>query len=411
MSPWVSRAPDGGLVPGLVAFAVVALVVASTFTVHSGIPPPCTVLDRGLIEVRSPIHHVFFLIKENHAFENYFGDFPGAVGYPPNGSFPAEYGSDVRVHPFPLGGTSTPELPHDHASYLADLDGGLDDDFVAQAAADGFPAPSDAVGYYTAAQLPGYYAYAHNYLLDDEFFAGVLGPTTPNRLLDLGLTEINWTSFQAPPPRVVSSPTILNQLESAGIPWNYYYSNLSSATEGYVAPLQVPSIAGNPCMVRGLLPMDDLRSSLAGPNAPAVGFLDPSDDPTYSEHPPENVTLGEEWSVAAINEIFESPIGASSAIFVFFDEPGGFWDPVTPPVQSPLGDSFRVPLLVLSPWTPHGVLSGLRLDPAGLLKFVDANWGMPYLTPRIAAASALSGFFDFNSTARSPLILPTNVTA
>ncbi|MCI4328159.1 MAG: hypothetical protein L3J86_01120, partial [Thermoplasmata archaeon] len=143
--------------------AAVALVLAMAVTASAALalgelspasPKACPPLDSGDALARTPVHHVFFLIKENHAFENYFGDRPGVLGYPPAGAFPLAYGSNRSASPFLLPGTSTPDLPHDHGSELADIDGGKLDDFVAQAQASGAPAPVDAVGYYGAAAIP-----------------------------------------------------------------------------------------------------------------------------------------------------------------------------------------------------------------------------------------------------------------
>jgi phospholipase C len=353
----------------------------------------------------SPIQHVFFLIKENHALENYFGALPGVRGYPPNGSFPVAIGSTQTVSPFPLVGSSTPDLPHDQGSELVDLNGGRNNLFVAEAAAQGAAAPQDAVGYYTATQIPDYYTYAHDYLLDDEFFTGVLGPTIPNRFYDVGLTGLTWSLDLPPPPSAVSGPNILTQFQQADLPWDYFYSGGGE----FATPFNLPQIAGNSCALANLLPMDDLGSVLHGPSPPALSFIDPSADPLYSEHPPANVTLGEEWTVAVLNEIFDSPIGNSSAVFLFWDEAGGFWDPATPPVVPPQGDGFRVPLLVFSPWTPAGVIDHQEMDPATLLQFVDDNWGLAPVSPRVGAAPALTSVFDFGATARPPILLPTPV--
>jgi phospholipase C len=353
----------------------------------------------------SPIQHLFFLIKENHALENYFGALPGVRGYPPNGSFPIGIDSNQTISPSPLAGSSTPDLPHDQASELVDLNGGLNNLFVAEAAARGAAAPEDAVGYYTATQIPDYYTYAHDYLLDDEFFTGVLGPTIPNRFYDVGLTGLTWSLDLPPPPSAVSGPNILSQFQQADLPWDYLYSGGGE----FATPFNLPQIAGNACALANILPMDDLGSVLHGPNPPALSFIDPSADPLYSEHPPANVTLGEEWTVAVLNEIFGSPIGTSSAVFLFWDEAGGFWDPATPPVVPPQGDGFRVPLLVFSPWTPTGVIDHQVMDPATLLQFADDNWGLPPVSPRVGIAPSLSSVFDFGAAARPPILLSTPV--
>ncbi|EQD31224.1 Phosphoesterase domain protein, partial [mine drainage metagenome] len=139
-------------------------------------------------------------------------------------------------------------------------------------------------------------------------------------------------------------------------------------------------------------------------------YIDPSTSLVYSEHPPESVTLGENWSVAAINTILTSPVANSSAILFFYDENGGYWDPVVPPVTSTGQDGFRVPLLVLSPWTRAGTVCSQSLDPASVLHFIDLNWGLPFLSDRVATAPNLSCFFNYSIAPRTPLLLPTDVS-
>jgi phospholipase C len=400
------RAPGEGRAPAAVAIAAV-IVVAGLAAASWSIRPSagCPQTSPGPPPARSPIQHLFLIIKENHAYENYFGDLPGSVGFPPNGTFPANFGAAPSVHPFPLGFRSPLDLPHDRAADLSDLDGGRNDQFVAQAAADGYPQPQDAVGYYNATEIPDYYAYAKHYRLADRFFSGVLGPTLPNRLFDLGLTNSTWSSDAIPPGSTVAGTTLLGQLENAGVTWDYLHSG--PGTE--VVPLLVPQIANDACLASRVLPFSDLPSLLSSPSPPNVTYIDTSNDPVYGEHPPGNVTLGEEWTVAVVDAIFRSPIGAHSAVLLYYDENGGFWDPVAPPQIGPQGDGFRVPLLIISPWSTGGHLIHETLDAASILGFIDDNWGLPPLNSRIAAAPSLETAFDFAASPSPPLLLSTPI--
>ncbi|MCI4326950.1 MAG: hypothetical protein L3K16_04865 [Thermoplasmata archaeon] len=395
--------------------AVVAVVLAALLTGGTAIalglrspaePSGCPSLSSGAGSARSPVQHVFFLIKENHAFENYFGDRPGVLGYPPQGVFPVAFGSSSTVSPFELHASGTPDLPHSNAAEVVDEDAGRLDDFVAEANAAGALAPEDAVGFYAPSTIAPYTAYANHYALADRFFTGVLGPTLPNRVFDLSGTSGGWTSGSPPPSGTFDFPTILDQLSANGIAWDYDYAGIPVN----LAPDLVPSIAVNPCESARVVPVTELPGQLNSTDAPAVTFLDPSNDPTVSEHPDDNVTVGAEWSATVIDDILGSPIGPSSVIFVFFDEGGGFWDPVLPPVTTSGGDGFRVPLLVISPWTTPGTLVNTTLDPAALLRFVDQNWGLPFLNPRVASAPSLEPFFDYGAPRTSPLLIPSNVS-
>lgn len=354
---------------------------------------------------RSPIQHVFVIIKENHAFENYFGALPGVAGNPPNGSFPVALGSNTTVAPFPLTGRSTSDLPHDHATELADEDGGRNDLFVAEAAADGFPNATNAVGYYTDAAIPQYYTYAAAYALGDHFFSGYLGPTAPNRDFDLAGTTDGQTSDAQPPAGTLTAPTILDQLTAAGVPWAYDYTGgITNQT-----PLEFAGVDHRSCEAHAVLPMSALLGQIQGSASPSVVFLDPSHDAAgVSEHPPDNVTLGASWTGAVVNAILSSAIGPSSAVLLFYDEAGGFWDPLAPPVFDGASDGFRIPFLVISDYTPSGLVVHTTMDPASVLAFLDGNWGLPPLNARVAGAPSLAPFFDFGDPARSPVPVPSS---
>ena len=183
--PRPSREPIGVVVALVMALGLAVAGVVDLAEKGQGVAT-CSKTWEADPATATPIRHLFVIVKENHAFENYFGDMPGVTGYPPNGSFPSSFGGSTNVSPYPIAGYSTPDLPHDAGSDLSDYDHGHNDLFVAQATADGAASPASAVGYYTPHQIPAYYAYARNYTLGARFFTGVLGPTYPNRVFDLG---------------------------------------------------------------------------------------------------------------------------------------------------------------------------------------------------------------------------------
>ena len=411
------RWPEGVVGRRLLALVVVvgvslAVILAGVFVAPGSHPGPtgsgCVRSWQVAPATATPIRHLFVIVKENHAFENYFGAYPGVIGHPPNGSFPVSFNGTATVTPFPLTGTSTPSFPHDAASALEDYNNGQNNLFVAVANAAGIASPQDAVGYYTAAQLPAYYTYAQDYALGDRFFTGVLGPTYPNRVFDISAANLSgWNADTTPPSAVIDQPTILGQLTQANLSWFY---DVQESLPLPVAPDWFPALTSDPCSVGRISDVSSLAAQLAAPDPPSVVLVDPSNSLSYSEHPPENVTLGEEWTTAVVNTIFESPIANSSAVLIFYDENGGYWDPVPPPMTSTGRDGFRVPFLALSPYTPPGRICSAPTDPAAVLRFIDTNWGLPYLNARVATAGNLSCYFDFSQSPRPPVILPTGVS-
>jgi phospholipase C len=261
------------------------------------------------------------------------------------------------------------------------------------------------MGYYPAATIAPYYAYAQNYTLADHFFAGVLGPTLPNRIFDLAATPGPVLSDAFPGNGTLPLPTIFDQLTAACVGWAYDYLGSSEN----LTALAFASTANQPTMRAHVETLDQLPTQLTTPGGPAVTVIDPSQNLTFSEHPPQNVSLGADWTVAIVNEILQSPVGSHAAIAIFYDESGGFWDPVVPPTVDATGDGFRVPLILVSPWTGGGHIDATPLDPASVLRLVDENWGLPFLNPRVATAASLLPAFNWNGPPRPPVILPTSV--
>jgi len=395
----------GTTVIALAAIALLAVGADGALLVAGPRGNPCPTIDQPTVTA-SPIQHLFILVKENHAFENYFGTLPGVVGYPPNGSFPLAFGSNATVAPFPLPGDATPDLPHYRSAELVDQHAGANDLFVAEAAALGAPEPQDAVGYYTRDQIPQYFAYAASYALSDGFFSGVLGPTVPNRLYDLAGTDAGVTTDDIPPAGSLHVPTVLDQLTAARIPWQYAYTG----TPTWLAPLEFSGTVGDACATASIVPTTRLAAELVDGQAPAVVFIDPAPTVSVSEHPPGSVAVGADWTAAVVNAIFSSALGPSSALLLFYDEAGGFWDPVPAPMIGTDGAGFRVPFLVLSPFTHGGHVVHQTMDPTAVLAFIDRNWGLPPLTPEVAAAPTLDPFFEFGTPPRPPLLLPTNAS-
>lgn len=338
---------------------------------------------------RTPVQHVVEIMMENHGFDNLFGTFPGALGFPANASVPNGSGGIVR--PYWITGNHTPDLPHDRGSELADLDGGRMDGFVEEMAKYNASAADTPMGYYNATQVPGYWTLAREYVLCDHYFASVLGPTNPNRLYAIagssaGITTDGW------PSGGVNLRTIFDQLFRVGLTWRYYY-----AANGYPPlPLHVNPLSETPLETRNVIPLTHLLNDIQHGTLPNVTYVDPSGSTVFSEHPPESVTTGEEWSLAVIRAITASPLWNHTVVFLTWDEGGGFYDSVVPPGMDGLGDGFRVPLLVVSPFTVGGGVSTQTFDHTSILKFIDLNWGLPFLNDRVAATNSVGTLLHFS---------------
>lgn len=349
------------------------------------------VAPAAVVKTSTPIQHLIVIMKENHAFDNYFGTYPGADGLPANVSLPT--GEGGMIEPHWIDGAWTLDLPHDRAAMLADYNNGSNDGFAIQADA-WFPGlGATALGYYDRRQLAGYWDLASNFTLADHYFQSVLGPTIPNRLYSFAGQSGGLTSNNLPGSGV-DVPTVFDQLQAKGISWRYYY--IPNAP-GSPLLLGLPHFASDASLDANIVPMDRLQGDIRAGTLPNVTYIDPEGDVGVSEHPPGSVIAGENWTLSIIDAVMRGPEWASTAIVLTWDENGGFYDHVPPPQVDTYGYGFRVPAIVISPLARRGFVDPTTMDHTSILRFIADNWGLPYLTPRVAIAGNLTSAFDFPS--------------
>ena len=353
----------------------------------------------------TPIEHVVVMMKENHAFDNYFGTFPGADGIPPNVTVPDGKGGVLAPHW--LSTAWTLDLPHSREAMLQSYDGGLNDGFAIAAEAWGPSLGAVAMGFYDRRQLPAYWSLAENYTLADRYFQSMFGPTIPNRLYSFA-GDANGLTTNSFNPSELDLRTIFDQLEDREVSWKYYYT---PSIFGPPIPANFPHIRLNSQMTSRFLPMAALLEDIKAGALPQVAYVDPSPDLFVSEHPPENVTVGQAWTNNIVNAIEVSPQWPSMAILLTWDESGGFYDHVPPPQVDGFGYGFRVPMIVISPFAKRGFVDHEVMDHTSILKFIADNWDLPYLTHREASSGNLSSAFAFGRTPLEPRAPPVSSDA
>ncbi len=373
----------------LTVFIIATLIPTAAAVVVSLQPPPPPPSPARIVPTVTPIQHVVVIMKENHAFDNYFGTFPGADGLPPNVSLPDRTGGTVSPHWL----TSIPfaDLPHDRGSMLQDYDNGRNDLFAVVADSVSPGLGNYSVGYYDSRQIPGYWSLAANFTLADHYFAPVFGPTDPNRLYSFagqsgGLLDNNITYT------TVDVPTIFDQLQGRGVSWNYYYS---SALVSYAPPYYLAHIRDNRTLLSRLVPLSQLSTDVASGSLPNVSYVDPESDYAVSEHPPWNVSAGDAWTSQLVASIMASRDWPTTAILLTWDESGGFYDHLAPPQVDAYGEGFRVPMIVISPYAKRHFVDAEVMDHTSIMKFIAANWGLPSLTTRESRASDMFSAFAF----------------
>ena len=371
-----------------------------------------------------PIQHIVILYQENRTFDQYFGTYPGADGLPLNVALPKAPGSIQTVSPFHLTNTSTRDL--DHSSRVARIayDKGKMDGFVY---AEG---SNLTMGYYDDRELPYYWDYASKFVLMDNFFSSEMGPSLPNHLYLIagqsgGLTEntqggtcesreicnggANNTSnnpYGLSNNLTFNFTTVMDQLDSRGVSWKYYNGDKDDYKDaGYWNPLPAfASFKNNTSRLNNLAPNSQFPVDLAKGNLAQVTWVIPTED--ESDHPTADVGVGQKYLVSTINAIMQSKFWPSTAIFVTWDDYGGWYDHVAPPQVDAFGLGFRVPCLIISPYAKAGFIDHTQSEFTSILKFIQTVHNLPPLTQRDAMASNMFEAFDFSQTPSPPLILP-----
>jgi phospholipase C len=370
------------------------------------LPPVSTSPATGTI----PIKHVIIIVEENHTFDNYFGTYPGANGI--NGSFrlPLSPGGPRIQAPFRIPGVTTDHNPcHTwtcaHRAYASGkMDGFLFTDGGSNL----------TMGYFDYRQIPYYWDYASQFVLLDNFYSSVMADSLSNHLYLVagqsgGLTfdarggTVNFTSSE------VSNSTFffnsaVDELNAQGISWKYYAGGYQFLNNWNPMPA-FESFKRNQSMLKNLADPSSFAPDVkAGKLANVVWMMPPTE--FESEHAPYNVSLGEHLVVSAINTVMASSYWNSTAIFVTFDDYGGWYDHVPPPQLDEFGYGFRVPCLVISPYAKQGMIDHVQSDFTSLLKFVETVHSLQPLAARDSAASNMMEAFDFALAPRAPLVLP-----
>jgi phospholipase C len=130
----------------------------------------------------------------------------------------------------------------------------------------------------------------------------------------------------------------------------------------------------------------------------------------HSDHPGNNSDEGPDWVASIVNAIGASPFWNSTAIFIMWDDWGGWYDHVVPQSIDNMGPGFRVPLIVVSPYAKHGYVSHQVYETASLLTFMEKNFRLSNLGARDATANDLSDCFDYTQGPTPYVAIQTKVT-
>jgi len=441
------------------------------------------------------VGHVVVIMQENRSFDHYFGTFPGAEGTPKGTCVPLDPSTPKTGCVAPFHDPSDVNAGGPHANNDAQI---ALDDGITHAAQDGYlflqtragvgagckanpnnPACAgtiegilqhDAVGYHTADEIPNYWAYAQHFVLQDHMFESVRSWSLPAHL-DLTSEWVASCSDKSDAMTCKSAPTLpfptattqypwanlFQLLDAHQVSWKYYLSSgdepdcddgdMTCAPK--VQTGKVPSIwnpapffsyvkqQGAGYLDNHVPDVNQFLVDIANNQLPEVSWIIPSG--VYSEHPPAGVTIGMEYVTSLVNAVMKSKYWDDTAIFLTWDDWGGFYDHVVPPnvdtndTATPIqGFGIRVPGILISPYArqgmiDHGVYSfdsyatfienvfmrGARLDPAKLGNpdkrpdIRDALQQVRYFDGRVEPVGNLMDEFDFTQKPLPPLLLST----
>jgi phospholipase C len=389
-------------------------------------------------EARSHIDHVFIILKENHTYDNYFATYPGANGCR---SATNSRGETVPLTKFvtkaDLPGPNTWDAAH------TGWNGGKMDQFDLAATGKvwGDLEKFNHGPFTVFAPLSGtpdgpvkyYWQLAQRGVLCDNYFTSLMGESSPNHMYTLAATSAGRISNEDPVKRtakvldkdgtireheshwtVEEIPTALpNELERRGLTWSFLvektHGELVKKTLDYFYDVNdgaascIDCIAGLPDFDQRSITITDMDTGLASylkrNDVGNVTWIVPAR--VHSEHPGlSEVPAGVDWTQSVVNEIGKSQYWGRCAIFITWDDFGGFYDHVPPPQVDYLGLGFRVPCLVVSPYAKKGFVDHTQLEHSSLCKFAETLFGLPAMTARDAAAGDMMEAFDFKQTPR-----------
>lgn len=372
----------------------------------------------------NPIKHIVFIVKENRSYDNYFGTYKGADG--------ATTGLISTGQRIALGhmGDTVRTIGHDWYSALEVIDGGKMDLFDLNYEAN---VNGDYLAYTQLSErdIPNYFAYAKNFVISDRTFSSQHGPSLPNHLYtiagsaygDVGVPTVatpgaSWgcdstvnlsvemmdtsgnVSYQFP---CWDFLTLGDQMDGAGVSWKYYAPSYGNRGYMYSVYNNVNHIRYGADWTTKVVPDTQFIADALAGNLPAVSWLVTG---LANEHPPNSTCFGENWTVQQINAIMQGPDWNSTAIFLTWDDFGGFYDHVPPPQVDFYGLGPRVPMLIISPWAKRGyVAHDVVYEFGSVLKTMEEVFHIPPMGTRDVTANDMFDSFDFHQVPLPPLVL------
>ena len=422
------------------------------------------------------IKHVIVIMQENRSFDSYFGTYPGADGIPMTSGKPAVCAPNAIRHTCVAPYVDHQDVniggPHGLTAERLDTAGGkmngfitafqagftrcknVDDPNCVLAGGGARNAGGDVMGYHVGSDIPNYWTYARDFVLQDHMFEPAASWSLAAHLFEISGWSARCTKHNVPlsctnsinqpsplstqkVPPVYAWTDLTYLLHKNKVSWGYYVvpgtepDCRNDATISCAPVAQHPSTPSiwNPLpyfdTVRNDHQLGNIQSIRSYYTAartgtlPSVSWVVPSGD--VSDHPPSHISAGMAYVTSVVNAAMHSPDWGSTAIFLAWDDWGGFYDHVVPPRVDANGYGMRVPGLVISPYAKHGYIDHQTLSFDAYLKFIEDDFlsgqrlsaktdGRPDPRPSVRENVPILGNvandFDFNQQPRPPVLLP-----
>lgn len=453
------RAPRAGAArPALIALLAMSLAIPVQAYLSPEVRAAPAVLSAQQLGFLHHINHVVFVVLENHAYDSYFGSYclqrgphcpyaarglPAATCVPYSTSLPN--GSCIRPFNFTAQNwTITSTMPHNAGSSALAWNHGLMNGFY-RAESSGL----DPFGHYNGSTAPILWDLAEEYTLNDNFFSSVLSYSLPN----------HWHIVAGQAPQVIFGNgtgictcksvnrtiaidhTYLSQannttsiedllLHHPSVSWTYYddalgsYSNAIKITlnanrtavtsvgsaYSYWNPLAGKAESYNASFVSHYVSNTHFFSDARNGTLPDISWVIPPGQD--SDHPPANSTLAQGWLASVVDSVEASPDWNSTALYITWDDYGGFYDHVAPPKSNGQQLGFRVPLIEISAWTRTGFVSHQLSYFESVLRLMEWRFGLGCVTTVDCKAPLPLYGYNWNlHSPKAPLLFPTSVAA
>jgi phospholipase C len=380
-------------------------------TLHVPIAVPSPIAQQPL--GGGKIAHVVIIIQENRSFDNLFNGFPGADTV----RTADDMGTSVPLKAANLNASLDPA--HDHGTWYRSWDGGRMDGFATAGGRSSTP----PFFYVPESDAQSYWNMAQSYGIGDRMFQSNTGGSFPAHLyLIAGQADLSdiitvpigsngWGCADPPGSRVYqvqpdeadevagpfpcfNLPSIGQEMDARGLQWRYYAQTPYSIWDEYEA---VQYVYGGPDWTAKIVsPETRILTDPGGPSGTlaTVTWVTPSWED--SDHPGVPTDDGPQWVASVVNAIGESSFWSSTAIFITWDDWGGWYDHVAPPQLDSMGLGFRVPLIVISPYANSHYVSHVVHEDGSILHFIEEAFGLSTLAASDARADNLSDFFNFD---------------